>query len=196
MGMVIASMTMSLDGFIAGPHDEVDQLFKWYFSGGATYEVPSGGGGLKVSRAGAEFIQEASRTSGVLVTGRRTFEVAHAWGGRHPMNVPMVVLTHTIPQEWVKEGSPFTFVTDGIESAIEKAKQIAGDLNVAVGTASTAQQCLKAGLLDGIHVDLAPVLLGQGIRFFEALGTQPIELEITEVSGAPDVTHIKYRVVK
>jgi dihydrofolate reductase len=195
MGLVIAAMTMSLDGFIAFENNEVGPLFNWYVNGGANIEIPSGGGGIKVSQAGADFIREASRSSGALVTGRRTFDFVHGWGGMHPMNVPVVVLTHHVPQEWVKDGSPFTFVTDGIESAIEKAQRLAGDKNIAVGTASTTQQCLKAGLLDGIHVDLAPVLLGQGIRFFEYLG-EPIELEITEVNSAPDVTHITYRVVK
>src|SRR5512143_2802057 len=123
-----------------------------------------------MSREGAEIIEEASRGAGVLVTARRTFDVAHAWGGKHPMDVPVVVVTHNVPQEWVKPGSPFTFVTDGVESAIRKAKQIAGEKVVAVGAPSVVQQCLEAGLLDEIHIDLAPVLLFNGIRLFDHLG--------------------------
>jgi dihydrofolate reductase len=96
----------------------------------------------------------------------------------------------------MKEGSPFTFVTEGIESAVEQARAAAGDRNVAVSTASTTQQCLKAGLLDEIHIDLAPALLGDGIRLFDHLGAEPVELEIIRVVEAPGVTHLAYRVVK
>jgi dihydrofolate reductase len=133
---------------------------------------------------------------GAIVSGRRMLDVAGAWGGKHPLNVPVVVLTHRVPQEWVKEGSPFTFVTDGIHSAIAKAQQIAGDKSVGVGGADVARQCLKAGLLDEIAIDLVPVLLGGGVRLFEHLGIEPIELEIGSVIQAPGVTHLRYRVVK
>ena len=112
------------------------------------------------------------------------------------MNVPIVVLTHHVPQEWIKEGSPFTFVTDGIESAIAKAKAIAGEKNVGIGSATTLQQCLNAGLLDEIHIDLAPVLLGGGLRLFEYLGTAPVPLEQLAVIEGTGVTHLKYRVIK
>ena len=91
---------------------------------------------------------------------------------------------------------PFTFVTDGVESAVEQAKAIAGDKDVAVGAASIAQQCLRTGLLNEVHIDLVPVLLGSGIRLFEHLGTEPIELERTRVREAPGVTHLTFRVVK
>jgi dihydrofolate reductase len=124
------------------------------------------------------------------------FDVAGAWGGKHPLNVPVVVLTHRVPQEWVKKGSPFTFVTDGIASAIAKAQQIAGDKSVGVGGADVTRQCLKAGLLDEIAIDLVPVLLGGGVCLFERLGIEPIELEIGSVIQAPGVTHLRYRVVK
>jgi dihydrofolate reductase len=99
-------------------------------------------------------------------------------------------------QEWVYEGSPFTFVTNGVESAVEQAKVVAGDKNVAVGAASIAQQCIEAGLLDEIHIDPVPVLLGGGVRLFEHLGPKAIELESTRVIEAPSVTHLTFRVVK
>jgi dihydrofolate reductase len=111
------------------------------------------------------------------------------------LGVPTFVVTHTVPQEWVYEGSPFTFVTDGVESTVEQAKALAGDKDVAVG-ASIAQQCIRAGLLDEIHIDLVPLLLGSGVRLFEHLGTEPIELESTRVIEAPGVTHLTFRVVK
>ena len=103
---------------------------------------------------------------------------------------------HTVPQEWVYEGSPFTFVTDGVEGAVEQAKAVAGDKDVAVGAASIAQQCIRAGLLDEIHIDLVPVLLGDGVRLFDHLGTGPIELERTRVIEAPGITYLTFRVVK
>ena len=112
------------------------------------------------------------------------------------MDVPVVVVTHRVPQEWVKEGSPFTFVTDGVESAIEKARQIAGDKNVVIGSPSIAQQALKAGLVDEIQIDLVPVLLGEGIHLFDHLGPNPIELVSTSVHPAPGVIHLLFRVVK
>ena len=113
-----------------------------------------------------------------------------------PLGVPTFVVTHTVPQEWVYEGSPFTFVTDGLESAVEQTKAVAVDKDVAVGAASIAQQCIRAGLLDEIHVDLVPVLLGDGVRLFEHLGVGPIELEGPRVIEAPGVTHLTFRVVK
>jgi dihydrofolate reductase len=110
--------------------------------------------------------------------------------------VPTFVVTHSIPREWVYEGSPFTFVTDGVESAVKRAKAVAGDKVVAVGAASIVQQCIRAGLLDEGHVDLVPILLGEGVRLFDHLGTGPIELERTQVVEGIGVTHMTFRVVK
>jgi dihydrofolate reductase len=196
MGKVIFNMSMSLDGFVAGPNDEVDRVFKWYFSGDTDFQFSGSDMTFKVSRASAEHFQEGWPSIGAILYGRRTFDVSRAWGGNPPLGVPCFIMTHNPPQEWVKAGSPFTFVTDGVESAIEQAKAVAGDKNVAVGSATTMQQCIKAGLLDEIHIDLAPVLLGDGIRLFDNLGTAPIELEITRVIEGTGVTHLIYRVVK
>ena len=112
------------------------------------------------------------------------------------MGVPTFVVTHTVPQEWLYEGSPYTIVTDGIESAVKQAKAVAGDKDVAVGAASIAQQCIRLGLLDEIHIDLVPVLLGAGVRLFDHLGRGPIDLERMRVVEAPGVTHLTFRVVK
>ena len=196
MSKVIAGFSMSLDGFVADPDDGVDQVFKWYSAGGTDAEVMAGDGTFEMSGEGAGFIEEAGRGAGVLVTARRTFDLAHAWGGKHPMDVPMVVVTHRVPGEWAsREGSPFTFVTEGVPKAIDVARQIAGDKDVVVGAPSITWQCLQLGLLDAIHIDLAPVVLGRGIRLFDHL-TGPVELLVTEVSGNPHVTHITYQVIK
>jgi dihydrofolate reductase len=152
---------------------------------------------LKMAEESAQQFKEMYNTTGAIVAGRRIFDVASAWGGKHPMDVPVFVVTHHIPQEWAnKAGSPFTFVTDGVESAIAQAKAVAGNKNVGVAAANVAQQALRAGLIDEISIELVPVLLGQGIRLFEHLGANPIELECTQVIPAKGVTHLRYRVIK
>jgi hypothetical protein len=132
---------------------------------------------LKVSEESAKLLEDAMQANGAMVAGRRIFDVAGAWGG-HP---PFV---------------PFTFVTDGVESAVAQAKVVAGDTIVSVASANIAQQCLNAGLLDGIAVDLVPVLLGEGIRFFDHLTSAPVEMEDPHVIEGIGVTHPRYRVRK
>ncbi|MCC6167258.1 MAG: dihydrofolate reductase family protein [Caldilineaceae bacterium] len=196
MGKVVFNMSMSLDGFVAGPNDEVDRLFGWYFSGDTELTFPGTEMVFKLSRPSADLLREAAGTIGAIVTGRRTFDLAGAWGGHPPLGVPHFVLTHRAPQEWVKPGSPFTFVTDGIAGAVTQAKQIAGEKDVAVSSASTLQQCLQAGLVDELDIDLVPILLGAGVRLFDHLGTEPVELEQTRVIEGQGVTHLRFRVVK
>ena len=112
------------------------------------------------------------------------------------MDVPVFVVTHTVPQEWDSEESPFTFVTDGLERAVEQAKAVAGDKDVGVVGASLVQRCIRAGLLDEIRLGLVPVLLGDGVRLFDHLGTETIELESTRIIEGAGVTHLTFRVVK
>ena len=204
MGKVAMGLSISLDGFIAGPNDGPERplgeggerLFAWYSGGETEYRLPGTEMVFEVSPQSAELLRETRRTTGALVTGRRTFDITGGWGGSPPLGVPTFVVTHTIPREWVYEGSPFTFVTDGVESAVEQAKAVAGEKDVAVGAASIVQQCIRAGLLDEIHLDLVPVLLGGGVRLFDHLGTGPIELESTRVVEGAGVTHLTFRVVK
>ena len=119
-----------------------------------------------------------------------------AWGGKPPYSWPAFIVTHNPPQEWVKPGSPFTFVTEGVASAIEQAQRVAGEKHVVVGGTTIVRQCLQAGLLDEIHIDLASMLLGDGLRLFEHLQTEPIELERLHVVEGKDVTHLGFRVIK
>jgi dihydrofolate reductase len=174
------------------------RLFDWYSSGDTDLVVPSGGMTFKVSSASADLLREVFAECGALVSGRRTFDITNGWGGRHPIgeDIPIFVVTHSIPDGWEYEGSPFTFVTDGVESAVEQARAAAGEKNVAVGAASIVQQCLRAGLLDEIHVSLVPVLIGGGVRLFDHLGTEHIELERTRVIEDPDVTQMTFRVIR
>ena len=203
MGKVVFNMTVSLDGFVAGPNDSPenglgdggDALFKWYFSGDTEIPISDGNMILKVSPQSAEVLKQAFENYGAGVWGRRTFDIARAWGG-HPPGSPCFVVTHHVPQEWDYEGSPFTFVTDSVESAICRARQAAGEKDVVICTASILQQCLNLGLVDEIHVDVAPLLLGRGVRLFDHLDIKPTELERIRVIDAPDVTHLGFRLLK
>ena len=203
MGKVIFNMTTSLDGFVAGPNDNPENglgdggeaLFHWYFSGDTEVSLSAGTPTLKISKQSAKILKESVKRLGAGIWGRKTFDIAHAWGG-HPPGSPAFIVTHHVPQEWVYEGSPFTFVTDGVESAIRQAKKAAGDKDVVVCTASILQQCLNAGLMDEIYLDVAPLLLGKGVRLFEYLNIEPITLERMYAVEAPGVTHLAFRVIK
>jgi len=172
-----------------------ERLLAWYMGGDTEYGLPSTEMVFRVSPQTAEYLRETSTTTGALVTGRRTFDLTKGWGGGHPLGVPVFVLTHSVPQEWVYEGSPFTFVRDGLESAVAQAKAVAGDKDVGVIGANLVQQCIRSKLLDEIHLDLVPVLLGDGVRLFEQ-SAEPIELELTRVIEGAGVTPLTFRVVK
>lgn len=203
MGKVTFNMTVSLDGFVAGPNDGPENglgdggqgLFNWYFSGDTEVLMTEGVPPLKVSKQSAELMKEAFSMIGAGVWGRKTFDIAHAWGG-HPPGSPAFIVTHNVPHEWVKEGSPFIFVTDGVESAIRQAQKAAGEKDVVICTANILQQALKLGLVDEIHMDLAPILIGDGVSMFDRLGTGPISLELIRNVQTPHVTHLSYRVLK
>jgi len=188
-GKVVLDISISLDGFIAGPND--------------SREHPLGEGGMRLhdwmSNTSEDMMQGGtSATIRAIVTGRRTYDIVDGWGGSHPIHgVPVFVLSHNIPKKVPQGESTFTFVTDGMESAITQAKAAAGDKNIyVVGGANVAQQCVKAGLLDEILIHLVHVLLGEGVHLFDHLGTKHIELERAQVVDSPDVTHLRFRVVK
>ena len=195
MGKVIFNISVSLDGFVESSVDGVARLFRWYFNGDT--EVPfSDDLTFRVSAASAALFGASWPTIGADITGRRNFDVANAWSGKPPLGVPCVVVTHRVPQEWVYEGSPFTFVTEGIESAVAMAQALAGDKHVAISTPSIMQQCLRAGLLDEITLDLVPVLLGEGTKLFDNLPQAGVNLEPLGVVVGAGVTHLRYRVIK
>lgn len=198
MSKVIAQFTMSLDGFIADANDDVWPLLSWYTSGDTPITIPGVDLDIvpfKTSRASAELLQALWPSIGATVTGRRDFDVSKAWGGRSPFGTPMFIVTHSVPEEWSGPDSPFTFVTDGVESALEQARQLVGDKHIGISGSQIVQQALNAGLVDEIQIDLAPYLLGSGIRLFDNLNA-PIELQITRVVDTPTVSHILYRVLK
>ncbi len=198
MGKVATGFSMSLDGFVAGPGDDTQHVFAWMTRGDTDYTLTTGDTEfeLKIAAESVEMFDDALTTIGAVVAGRRLYELAQGWGGHHPIGAPVVVVTHRPPPEWVNEGWPVTFVTDGLASAIERAKGIAGERLVAVASPRLVHQCLAAGLLDEIHIDLVPILLADGVRLFEHLKTGPIELEGPQVSEGHGVTHLTYRVKK
>jgi dihydrofolate reductase len=191
---VIAVMSMSLDGFVADRNDGVAEVFDWYFSGDVEFQV----GGtdpmtFHVSRSSSDHLHGLISEIGAILSGRRTFDKAEGWGGNHAWG-PAFVLTHHIPDGWPRPNSTVHFVTDGIESAVKQAKTAAAGKSVLVHGADTIQQCLNAGLLDEIHIDIAAVFLGSGIRLFDHLAGTPIVLGNPTVIQGIGVTHLRYPV--
>lgn len=193
MGSVCVGFTMSLDGYIAGPNDDVSSLFSWYFGGDVEIPVPGSQMVFRVSPPSVEVIHAMLSRFGAMVTGRRDFDVSGAWGGQSPLNVSTFIVTHSPPKEWVGPHSPFTFVTEGVETALALARQAAGDRDIAVSGTTIARQLLNLGLVDEIHIDLAPVLLSGGVRLFDQLDSQ-VGLERTRLIEADGVTHLTFRV--
>jgi dihydrofolate reductase len=186
MGKVVLGMTVSLDGFINDRNGSVGALYS----------------DLDALRD-TEPMKESIRNTGAVVMGRNSFAMAEdpdSIAENYEYQVPIFVLTHRPPKKHPKETDDltFTFVTDGIESAIGQAKAAAGDKDVTViGAASTTQQCLKAGLADELHVDIMPVFLGGGLRPFEDIDTEKIQLERMKAMELPaGRTHLKFRVIK
>lgn len=196
MSTIYTSASVSLDGFISGPEESgFEHLFAWY--GNGDFEVPTADPEMSfhMTEVSAQRFHPMVESTGAAVIGRRLFDLADGWGGRHPMGWPVVVLTHRPPQNWPREGAEFTFVTDGVEQAVAVAREIAGERDVAVNAGSITRQCLAAGLLDEIWVDLVPVLLGGGTPFFGELAGPPVELDgPTRVVEGARVTHLHYRV--
>jgi len=197
MAKVIALMSMSLDGYVADANDGVDEVFDWYFSGDVEIPIssPTMEMTFRVSQPSAEHLKGLIAELGAMLTGRRTFEVADGWGGQHAWG-PAFVVTHDVPEGWPRPGSTVEFVTDGIESAVARAKAAAGSKSVGVHGADTIQQCLNADLLDEIHVDIAAVLLGAGVRLFDHLTGTPAVLGNPTVIAGVGVTHLRYPVRK
>ena len=196
MTKVVALMSMSLDGFVADADDGVAEVFDWYFSGDVEVPTASGSSGMtfRVSAPSADHLRGLVAETGAMLTGRRTFEVADGWGGQHPWDIPAFVVTHQVPEGWPRPGSTVHFVTDGIESAVAQARAAADPKSVGVHGARTIQQCLDAGLLDEIHIDLAAVLLGAGVRLFDHLASPPVVLGNPTVVSGVGVTHLRYPV--
>jgi dihydrofolate reductase len=186
MGKVMFGLSVSLDGFIADKNDDVSLLFAWFASAWERFYEVAG---------------DPLNEGGAVIMGRRSFnqiDGEKGWvfpDGTAP-DWPVIVLQSQARAPVRKGKTQYYFVTDGIESAITKAKELAGEKNVALHGASAVQQALKAGLLDEFHLNIAPVLLGEGIRLFDHLGASPIHLERIRTLETPGATHLSFRVVK
>ena len=202
-GKVYAEMSMSLDGFIAGPNagpdnrmgDGGDRLSEWIY-GLESWREPHGlQGGAK--NPDNEVVKESFARMGAVVMGKRMFdEGEEPWGDDPPFHAPVFVVTHEARDTVEKQGgTTYTFVTDGIESALKQATEAAGDKDVVLGGASTIRQFIEAGLLDDMLIHLIPVLFGDGVRLFDRL-PERVELETTQVISSPAATHLSFRVVK
>lgn len=205
MCKVTADISMSLDGRIAGPHDGIElplgeggeHLHQWVYDLASWRERHGLAGGT--SGRDADILDEAFRSVGAFVMGKRMFDGGVGpWGDTPPFHGPVFVLTHHPREPLVKEGgTTYTFVTDGIDSALAQARAAAGGKDVSLaGGASTIQQYLRAGLLDEIQIHLVPTLLGEGRQLFDNLGSGEVALECTRVVEAPGVTHLRFRVTK
>lgn len=198
MSASVLYMSMSLDGFIAGPNERADnglgdggeRLHDWFFPRGEG-DLDAAFGRLQgVNRQ----IYDESMSTGAIVAGRGTFEPAGGWGGDHHDGVPIYILSRNPAPAWAADWPAVHYVSD-IEAAMGDAKRAAGDKSVLVHGASTAQRALTAGLLDELEIHLVPVLFGEGRRLFEHLGVQQRELERVRVlAGEDGVTHLHYRV--
>jgi dihydrofolate reductase len=193
MAKVIFDISMSLDGFVTASN--------------VRPEEPLGEGGQRLhewafgeDERNRELLTEAVDAVGAIIAGRGTYDLSVPWWGADgptgPAQVPVFVLTHAEPED-APEGGVYTFVTDGIERALEEAKAAAGDQDVAVmGGAHIGQQYIAAGLVDEISIHLVPVLFGDGTRMFEHLGGEHIQLETAGVIETPEATHLRFRVVE
>jgi dihydrofolate reductase len=217
MGKVVFDISVSLDGFVAGPNQTLDEplgesgelLHEWAFpTKGFRERHGESGGEVNVD---SQVVEAWLDSIGATVMGRRMFSGGEGpweddpnaeawWGDDPPFHHPVFVLTHHAREPLPKQGgTTFTFVTEGIEATLDLARAAAGDKNVGIaGGANVAQQYLKAGLLDEMRLHLVPVLLGDGVRLFENhLGGTAPGLERTDVIESPTgVTHLEYRVVK
>jgi len=195
MGRFILDLSVSLDGFIAGPKDDdkpdrelggLDILHDWRFGGQSSTETEA-------------YEIEKFKPMGAGIVGRRMFDLGlRPWGENPTFHMPIFVLSHATRKPIPKQGgTTYYFVTESIESALKQAEEAADGKDIMLlGGANVAQQFLKAGLLDEIHLHLVPILLGEGIRLFENIGTGPIKLEQISLAEGPGVTHFRFRVVK
>jgi dihydrofolate reductase len=199
MTTVYTSATVSIDGFISGPEESgFEHLFAWYEAGDIEYPSKLETVHFRMTAADHRYVTELVERTGVLVVGRHLFDITDGWGGSHPFDRPVVVVTHAVPDAWVAAHSdaPFTFVTEGLGVALDRARELAGDKDIAVNGGTIASQTLDLGQLDEILVDLAPVILGGGRPFFANLSNAPVLLDGPTVIEGERVTHLRYTVRK
>ena len=193
MGKVCTHMTMSLDGYIADPDDQVGELFEWYEAGDVSVPSASENIAFAVDEASAEALRALTEDSGALVAGRRLFDIADGWNDSHPGGGAVVVVTHSAPANAAERWPKTTFV-DGVEAAVAKARELAGDKDVTIASADITRQALDLGLVDEVCVSLVPVLFGEGIPYFSKLDRGHLLLEDPVVVQGRRALHLRYPV--
>jgi dihydrofolate reductase len=194
MGKVIANAAMSLDGFVADTADAVGPLFDWYGNGDMEITAGDPDRVFRVTAATAEYLRATWPNMGAAVIGRRLFDLTNGWNGRPAVGDAVFVVTHQAPADWPYPGAPFTFVTDGLPSAIAQARAFAGNRDVALTGGNLTGQAIAAGLADELAVSLVPVVLGSGVRFFGDYAGPQVLLGNPLVVQGDRVTHLQYRV--
>jgi dihydrofolate reductase len=193
MSRVLTHMTMSLDGYIAGPDDQPGELFDWYEAGEVSVASSNEDVAFEVDEASAETLRDLTESAGALVSGRRLFDIAGGWNDTHPSGAAVVVVTHSAPAD-ATERWPRTSFVDGVEPAIARAREIAGDKDVTIASANVTQQALDLGLVDEVCVSLVPVLFGDGIPYFSKLDRGHLLLEDPVVVQGRRALHLRYPV--
>ena len=194
MGKVIMAATVSLDGYIADLDDAVGPLFDWYGNGEVEVTGTDPDRVFRVSEASAAHLRSSWPTVGAVVIGRRLFDITNGWNGVPAVGDHVFVVTHQAPTDWPFPDAPFTFVTDGVRSAIEQATAFAGDRNVSLTAGDIGGQALAAGLVDEVEVGLVPVVFGKGRRFFGDFAAGPLLLEDPSIVEGDRVIHLTYPV--
>jgi dihydrofolate reductase len=196
MGKVIAGAAMSLDGFIADTSDAVGPLFDFYGNGDVELTGADPDRVFRTTAATADYLRTEWGNIGATVIGRRLFDLTNGWGGRPAVGDAVFVVTHRAPADWPHPDAPFTFVTDGLPSAIAQAQAFAQDRNVATTAGDLTGQAIAAGLVDEVSISLVPVVFGAGVRFFGDYAASPVLLRNPQVVEGDRVTHLHYRVHK
>lgn len=193
MTKVYTHMVMSLDGFVADPTDNPGELFEWYQAGDVAVPSATDRYTFQVDAASAELLREWTTNTGALISGRRLFDMTDGWNDSHPVGAPVVVVTHTRPDN--ADNWPRTTFVDGVEKAVTEAKSIAGERDVVIASPTIARQALEAGLVDEIAISLAPVLLGEGVPYFSEL-TRHHSFEDPTIVQGKRALHLRYAVRK
>ncbi len=196
MGKVIAQASMSLDAFIADTNDQVGPLFDWYDNGNVQVTGADPDLVFRTSPASARYLRAAWSTIGADVIGRRLFDLTNGWNGRPAVGDAVFVVTRQPPTDWPYPDAPFTFVTDGLHSALAQAQAAAGDRDVSITPDSLAGQAFGAGLIDEVRIDLVPVVFGAGVRYFGDYAGSPFLLDDPQIVQGDRVTHLHYRLRK
>lgn len=194
MGDVIMNAAVSLDGYIADKAGGVGPLFDFYFNGDLELTLGDPDRVFRVTQPTAQYLRRfATERVACVVIGRSLFDLTNGWHGRPATGEAVFVVTHEPPTDWPFPDAPYTFVSEGVESAIEKAKAFAGDRDISVTAGNVGGQALAAGLVDQVHLNLVPVVFGSGVPFFGDYDGPIDHFDNPEVIDGQRVTHLIYR---